>query len=57
MSMEDVVVEKVGEEGNIGEAARDKNRQAWRANVSGGMDDGVAEEAKKKLEELKDAGL
>ena len=54
------MVEKVGEEGNIGEAARNMNRQAWRANVSGGDGDGaagVAEEAKKKLEELKDAGL
>ena len=60
VSMADVTVEKVGEEGNIGEAARDKNRQEWRANISGGGggdDAGATEEAKKKLEELKDAGL
>jgi hypothetical protein len=60
VSMSDVTVEKVGEEGNIGEAARDKNRQEWRANISGGgggEDAGATEEAKKKLEELKDAGL
>lgn len=63
------VVEKVGEEANVGTAARDKNRQEWRANISGGDGDGdgdggedaaATEEAKKKLEELealeKDAG-
>ena len=39
------------------------NRQAWRANVSAGGGDedggeeGATEEAKKKLEEMKDAGL
>ena len=51
VSMEDVVVEKVGEEGNIGEAARNMNRQAWRASVSGGDGDGaagVAEEARRR---------
>ena len=61
ISMADVgTVEKVGEEGNIGTAARDKNRQAWRANISrgeGGHDVEVAEEVKKKLDELKDTGL
>ena len=31
------MVEKVGGEGNIGETARNMNRQAWRANVSGEM--------------------
>lgn len=61
LTMADVgTVEKIGEEANVGSAARDKNRQAWRAsvNVGGGEEDaGATEEAKKKLEELKDAGL
>ena len=68
LTMDDVgTVEKVGEEANVGSAARDKNRQEWRANVGGGDGGGEAdgedagagatEEAKKKLGELKDAGL
>ena len=47
--------EKVGEEVNVGTDARDKNRQAWRANVGGEEGEtGATEEAKKKLEELKE---
>ena len=38
VSMADVVVEKVGTEENVGDAARDKNRQEWRANVNDGAD-------------------
>jgi len=74
-------VEKVDEEANVGTAARDRNRQEWRANVgAGGLGEdgsgkvdgeetsgggvsevegggGATEEAMKKLEELKEAGL
>lgn len=63
VTMADVTVEKVGEEATVGESAREMNRQAWRANVSAGGGDedggeeGATEEAKKKLEEMKDAGL
>ena len=65
VSMADVVVEKVGTEENVGDAARDKNRQEWRANVKDGADGeqssdtgaAMAEAAKKKLDELKEQGL
>ena len=51
-------VEKVGEEASVGEAARDKNRQEWRANITGGgAGADVSEDVKKKLEELKESGL
>jgi len=57
VTMADVTVEKVGEEGNVGEAARDKNRQEWRANLKSDEGDEVSEDVKKKLEELKESGL
>ena len=39
----------------MGTEARDKNRQEWRANVGGEEGEaGATEEAKKKLEELKE---
>jgi hypothetical protein len=65
VSMADVVVEKVGTEENVSDAARDKNRQEWRANVNDGADGeqssdtgaAMAEAAKKKLDELKEQGL
>ena len=58
VTMADVTVEKVGEEASVGEAARDKNRQEWRANISGGgAGADVSEDVKKKLEELKESGL
>ena len=56
--MADVTVEKVGEEASVGEAARDKNGQEWRANINGGgAGADVSEDVKKKLEELKESGL
>jgi hypothetical protein len=58
VTMADVTVEKVGEEASVGEAARDKNRQEWRANINGGgAGADVSEDVKKKLEELKESGL
>ena len=58
VTMADVTVEKVGEEASVGEAARDKNRQEWRANIDGGgAGADVSEDVKKKLEELKESGL
>lgn len=58
VTMADVTVEKVGEEASVGEAARDKNRQEWRANITGGgAGADVSEDVKKKLEELKESGL
>ena len=58
VTMDDVTVEKVGTEENVGDAARDKNRQEWRANIKDEkMDDDVSEDVKKKLEELKESGL
>ena len=35
VSMSDVVVEKVGTDANVGDAARSRNRQEWRADVRG----------------------
>ena len=66
VSMSDVVVEKVGTDVNVGEAARSRNRQEWRADVKGAPETGaeatktdgaVAEAARKKLDELKKQGL
>ena len=58
VTMADVTVEKVGEEASVGEAARDKNRQEWRENITGGgAGADVSEDVKKKLEELKESGL
>ena len=58
VTMADVTVEKVGEEASVGEAARDKNRQEWRASITGGgAGADVSEDVKKKLEELKESGL
>ena len=64
--MSDVVVEKVGVEANVGDAARSRNRREWRADVKGSESFGdvatetegaVAEAARKKLDELKERGL
>ena len=66
VSMSDVVVEKVGTDVNVGDAARSRNRQEWRADVGGAPETGdvatktdgaVAEAARKKLDELKKQGL
>ena len=60
------MVEKVGTEANVGDAARSRNRQEWRADVGGAPETGdvatktdgaVAEAARKKLDELKKQGL
>ena len=66
VSMSDVVVEKVGTEANVGDAARSRNRQEWRADVKGAEGEteeattegaAVAEAARKKLDELEKQGL
>ena len=66
VSMSDVVVEKVGTEANVGNAARSRNRQEWRADVKGAEGEteeattegaAVAEAARKKLDELEKQGL
>ena len=66
VSMSDVVVETVGTDANVGDAARSRNRQEWRADVRGAEKEGdvatetegaVAEAARKKLDELKKQGL
>ena len=66
VSMSDVVVEKVGTDANVGDAARSRNRQEWRADVRGAEKEGdvatetegaVAEAARKKLDELEKQGL
>ena len=61
VTMADVTVTKVGTETNVGDKARDRNRQEWRANVTGGetaaATGGLNDELKKKLEALKESGL